>query len=86
MKSNMSEIIDLTVTQALERYLEMEPESAYNAIVNEWYEQMAVLLVEFFFKTSCGSCAGVPDFVQIPREHGDSDYIAPRCDCEGKAR
>ncbi len=72
MKSHMSETIDLILTQAIERCVEMAPEQAYNAIVSEWGEQMAAILTEFFFKTTCNNCDGMPDFIQIPREQGDS--------------
>jgi hypothetical protein len=82
MKNPMSEIVDLALTQAIECYMEMEPEAAYDAIVSEWHEQLAVILVEFFFKTTCGNCDGMPDFIQIPREQGDSTYIAPMCSCD----
>jgi hypothetical protein len=78
----MSEIIDLALTQAIECYLEMEPEAAYDAIVAEWHEQLAVMLVEFFFKATCGNCAGMPDFIQLPREQGDTNYIVPICSCD----
>ncbi|MEJ0061658.1 MAG: hypothetical protein WDO70_00255 [Alphaproteobacteria bacterium] len=78
----MSEIIDLTLTQAIERYMEMEPEAVHDAIVAEWPEQLAVILVEFFFKTTCGNCDGLPDFIQIPREQSDIYYIVPLCGCE----
>ncbi len=82
MRTPMSEILDLALTQAIERYMEMEPEAVYDAIVDEWPEQMAIILVEFFFKTTCGTCNGMPDFVQIPREHGDTMYIVPLCSCK----
>ncbi len=82
MRNPMSEVIDLTITQALECYMEMEPDAAYNAIIADWHEQLAVILVEFFFKTTCTSCGGMPDFIQIPREDGDSNYIVPICSCE----
>jgi len=82
MRTSMSKIIDLALTQALERYSEMSPEAAYAAIVREWPEQLAILLIEFFFKSTCGNCGGMPDFVQIPREQGDSDCMMLLCRCE----
>jgi hypothetical protein len=86
MKNFTNEIIDLALTQAIEGYIEMEPEAAYEAIVAEWHEQLAVMLVEFFFKTTCGSCAGIPDFIQLPREQGGSNYIVPMCSCNWGAK
>jgi hypothetical protein len=82
MRTPMSEILDLTLTQALERYMEMESEAAYDAIVKEWPEQIAVMLVEFFFKSTCGNCAGIPEFIQVPREQGDTNFLVPICSCE----
>ena len=82
MRNSMSEIIDLALTQAIECYAEMEPEAAYEAIVAEWNEQLAIMLVEFFFNTTCGNCAGMPDFIHLPREGGDTTYIVPICSCD----
>jgi len=82
MRTPMSEILDLALTQAIERYMEMEPDIVYDAIAEEWPEQLAALLVEFFFNTGCCDCAGMTDFIHIPREHGDSNYIVPIGGCE----
>ena len=81
MRNNMSEVMDLALTQAIECYMEMEPDAVYDAITHEWHEQMAVLLVEFFFKTNCRNCSGMPEFIELPREHGDTGYFLPVCSC-----
>ncbi len=82
MKTPMSETIDLVLTQAIERYVDMSPEEAYNAIVTEWHEQMAAILIEFFFKTTCNNCDGMPDFIELPREQGGTHYVVPLCSCD----
>ena len=82
MRTPMSEIVDLDLTQSIERYLEMEPDEIRDAIVKEWPEQTAVLLEEFLFNTSCGNCGGVPDFIQKEREDSDSSHVAPVCSCK----
>ena len=82
MRNPLSEMIDLALTQAIEGYMEMEPEAAYDAIIAEWHEQMAILLVEFFFKPHCPTCTSMPDFIQMPREDGDSLYYVPMCSCD----
>jgi hypothetical protein len=80
----MSEVIGLALTQAIECYMEMEPEAAYDAIIADWHEQLAVILVEFFFKTTCNKCGGMPDFIEMSRESSDSNYIVPICSCDWK--
>lgn len=82
MRTPASELIDLALTQAIERYMEMEPDIVYDAIAKEWPDQMAALLAEFLFRATCGHCGGVPDFIEYRRENGFSNYIAPICDCE----
>lgn len=82
MRTPMSEILDLALTQAIEHYIEMEPELAYDAIVDEWPEQIAIILVEFLFRTTCGACNRGTDFVQVPRQQGDTMYIVPLCSCK----
>lgn len=76
------EIVDLFLAQAIERYSEMESDAVYDAIEAEWPDQIKVLLKELFFKTTCGNPTGVPDFIQIERENGDSAYFEPVCSCE----
>jgi hypothetical protein len=82
MKTPVLEMLDLALTQAIERYMEMEEDEVYEAIAAEWPEQIAVLLVEAFFKTTCGNCCGMTEFIQIARIQGDSTYFVPMCGCE----
>jgi hypothetical protein len=49
MKDREAEIFDLALTQAIDKYMEMEPDEIYRAIVMDWHDQMASLLLSFFF-------------------------------------
>ena len=49
MKNNDTEILDLALTQAIDKYMEMEPDEIYAAIIKDWHDQMAALLLAFFF-------------------------------------
>ena len=82
MRTPESEKIDLALSQAIEAYIEMEPDTIYEAIANEWPEQIAILLVEFFFKATCVHCSGTNDFIEIERENGDGNYVDVICGCE----
>jgi hypothetical protein len=85
MKTHNSEMLDLALTQAIEQYIEMEPDEVHFAIANEWPEQIAVLLEEFFFKSTCGDLSkSMPDFIQIERDNGHSHYIVLLCSCDTK--
>ena len=82
MRTNMSELIDLALTQAIERYMEMEPDAVYEAIAHEWPEQMAVILTEFMFRTTCGLHDETTTFIQVPRAQGGSTFLIPLCRCD----
>jgi hypothetical protein len=82
MKTSISEVLDLAITQAIERYIDMEPDDVCDAIVNEWPEQIAVLLIEFFIKATCSQCSSTNDFIEIERENGGGNYVAAICGCE----
>jgi len=85
MRNNVTEVLDLALTQAIERYAEMEPYDIQEAIATEWPEQLAVVLVEYMLKTTCGNCTGIPDFIQIERDTGDGHYyLVPLCSCDLK--
>ena len=86
MRTTMSEIIDLALTQAIERYMEMESDAVSDAIAREWPEQTTTLLAEFFFKSHCANCGGMADLIQIERENGHGNYIVPLCGCEWGAK
>lgn len=82
MRNSVSEIIDLALSQALERYMEMTPDAVSDAIAAEWPEQIAALLSEFIFNSHCTTCGGQPDFIEMERESGHCTYVVPLCGCE----
>jgi hypothetical protein len=82
MRTISTELIDLILTQAIERYSEMTSDEAYEAIASEWPEQTAALLEEFLFKTTCGNFTGMTDLIQIERDNGFGFYFSPICTCE----
>ena len=82
MKTPETEMLDLALAQAIERYMAMEPNEAHDAIEDEWPEQIVVLLAEFFFKTACPDCGAGFDFIPIERENGNGAYLTPICACE----
>ena len=49
MRTPTTEVLDLALTQTIERYRDMDPDDVYDAIAAEWPEQMAILLIEFLF-------------------------------------
>ncbi len=82
MRTLETEIIDLTLTQAIERYMEMETfDDAHEAIVEEWPEQIAVLLIEFLDNLHCGQCGKNFELLSLNRDNGDSHYIVFVCTC-----
>jgi hypothetical protein len=82
MLAEPSEIVDLALTQAIERYAELERGHVLKLIPQEWPEQIAVLLVDFFFKTTCGNRVGMPELIAMERENGMNNYFIPACSCE----
>jgi RNA polymerase subunit RPABC4/transcription elongation factor Spt4 len=82
MKTHESEIIDLALSQAIERYMEMKPECVHDAITSEWHEQIAVILTEFFFRAACPKCRSTHDFIEMERENGGGNYVVSICGCE----
>lgn len=84
MKSHAAEMFDLALTQAIERYVDIPQNEVWDAILDEWPEQIAVLLIEFLFKPICGECASPVDYVSIERESGHGNYMVPLCDCDTK--
>lgn len=85
MKSHAAEMIDLALTQAIERYVDMPRNEVWDAILLEWPEQIAVLLVEFLFKPVCGECSEPGDFVSVERDSGHGNYMIPLCSCDIKS-
>jgi len=81
MRDTMSEIMDLALTQAIERYRDMRPGEAYQAIADEWPQQIAILLIEFFFKTTCGMDVEMPPLMFIERDNSNNPYAVLVCRC-----
>lgn len=78
MKSPTTEMIDLALTQALERYMEMDPSDVYEAIVHEWPEQTAALLTDFFYGNRGGTFGVQSGLIEIPRTSGGMTYYVPK--------
>jgi hypothetical protein len=76
------EIIDLVLTQAIERYSEMDADVAEAAIFLEWPEQTAVLLKAFMLGHACYRCGGSPGLFHVQRRDFNNTYIKPLCVCE----
>jgi hypothetical protein len=78
-KAHLSpEIFDLFLTQAIERYADMNFEKASRAIAKEWPEQTAVLLTVFMSYNYCSSFNDGPRFVELERINGKSYYYSLR--------
>jgi hypothetical protein len=86
MRTSVSELIDLALTQAIERYMEMERGAVSDAIAAEWPEQIAALLSEFIFNAHCANCGAAPDFIEMERDSGDCSYILPLCGCDWRGK
>ena len=71
-------LFDLVLTQAIERYGEMQPQEIRKAIKTEWKDQTAVLLREFFFKSGSGGSKGLPELRHRARKDGNGIYLEPR--------
>ncbi len=52
MKDDITRCIDHALTDDIHRYSKMDSAMAYAAIVMEWPEQIAVLILELLFKES----------------------------------
>ena len=84
MKNHNSEMLDLALTQAIECYVEMDADEVHAAITRDWPEQIAVLLEEALFKSTCGTCSGMADFIEVERDNDHGHYMAPLCSCDMK--
>ncbi len=80
--STFSRYIDMAVAKAIGRYIDMPPDDACEAIAAEWGEQMAAILEEILFNTTCGDANGMTEFLEIERENGDGTYFSPICRCK----
>lgn len=84
MKSHAAEMLDLALTQAIERYVDMPQNEIWDVILEEWPEQIAVLLIELLFKPVCRECTSSVNYISIERESGHGNYIIPLCACDTK--
>ncbi len=75
MQTLVCEIHDLALTQALERYIEMTPHSACEAIMSDHPHQTAVLLIYFLFSAPSRGRVRAQNFVHRPRAQGTRTYI-----------
>jgi hypothetical protein len=81
MNTPEAEEIATALTIDIQRYHDMESREAYEAVNIEWPKQIAVLLIEFLFRTSCGSCDGLLDFATIEPEN-ERPFVTTICDCD----
>ena len=50
MPDSTKELLELILTQSIERYVEMKPADAEKAIAQEWPQQIRTLLISFLTK------------------------------------
>ncbi len=86
MTDNTKEILELILTQSLERYLEMKPAETEKALLRDWpqQQQMRTLLRVFLSKTACDKCHTQVRFMLLMKSDGTGNYIAPICDCKSR--
>ncbi len=78
-----SQTFDEILSQSIERYSEMTPAEAHQAIHEEWYEQMAALLEAVLFKIPCGDESEMRELLEVSRDGENSTYFyVPICSCE----
>ncbi len=84
MNDSTTELLDLILTQALERYVEMKPEDVEKAIKKEWPQQIGTLIRVFLHKTRCDKCNMQVRFTLLMKANGHSGYVAPICNCRSR--
>ena len=83
MPDNTAELLELILTQSIERYLEMKPAEAEKAIMREWpQQQLRTLIRVFLHKTTCDKCHTQVRFMLLMKKNGSGGYVAPVCDCK----
>ena len=82
MKDYNTEMVDLDLSDAMASYQHMDHDELYETIVNEWPEQIAMLLVEFFFKTTCSTCDAKLELLHVERSDNAGTFIMGFCDCD----
>jgi len=79
----MTDAGDITLTQFIDKYLEMELEEARTRIMQDWKPQMVVLLMMFItFAKRHNKPYCLP--VQLTRGDGSCGYITFLCRCSGR--
>ena len=84
MPDNTAELLELILTQSIERYLEMKPAEVDKAIMREWPQQIRTLLRVFLYKTMCDKCQTQVRFMLVMKSKGGGGYVAPICDCKSR--
>ena len=68
MKDDITRRLDRTLTDDIHRYSKMDSAMAYAAIVMEWPEQIAVLILELLFKGSAEKRQDVNTTLLVKRD------------------
>ncbi|MDR3423950.1 MAG: hypothetical protein P4M13_02570 [Alphaproteobacteria bacterium] len=79
------EVFDLFLSQTIDRYNDMPPDEAHEAIGSDWHEQMAAVIEAAMFQTPCGNFHEMAELLEIARENGHGIYFVPICSCEWDA-
>jgi len=72
---NSLEVVDLLLTQSLERYQDMEPRRIPLAIMQEWGPQTSALLDHFIARAARHNRYDMPRFILRPRIGGGGSYF-----------
>ena len=78
------EMFDLSVSQAIDRYIDMKPKEFIHAIFQEWPEQMAIVLIVFMSAIKCPLLEGAFRVVYVERRNKACSYITLRGDDRGR--
>ncbi|MGB9152205.1 MAG: hypothetical protein WCD70_03855 [Alphaproteobacteria bacterium] len=84
MPDSTKELLELILTQSIERYVEMKPADAEKAIAQEWPQQIRTLLRVFLHKTTCDKCQTSVRFMVLMKKDGNGVYVSPVCNCKSR--
>jgi hypothetical protein len=84
IRNFISEDTDLTVSLALRRYMDMAERDAYSAIIDEWPQQMAVILIMFIAAVSNPATKHIYKFVHRARKNGKNSYVDMQTERRGQ--
>ena len=84
MPDSTTELLELILTQSIERYIEMKPAEAEKAITREWPQQIRTLLRVFLHKTTCDKCQTSVRFMILMKGDGSGSYVSPVCNCKSR--